>query len=275
MALVSIEGTLFDFRQLELQAARNTSLHRLDSRAKLLVTLLFILAVVSCNRYAVTALLPFFLFPLVVTIRANFPVALILKKVVLVLPFVLLIGSANPFFDQTPLYSFGAYTISGGFISLVSLVLRAVLTVSAAVLLVATTGFVEICGALEQFGMPQALVTQLFFMYRYLFVLAEDVVMTSRARQLRSFGSKGMGWRPFASLLAHLLLRSWQRAERIHTAMLARGGGWVFRQKQPFHFGSRELLFVAGWGGLFVALRLVNLPLLLGELLIRVAGGLS
>lgn len=277
MALAGIEGTLFDFRQLELLAAGATTLHRLDPRAKLLVTLSFILAVVSCNRYALTALLPFFVYPLVVIIRADLPLLPILKKIALVIPFVLFIGSANAFFDQTPLYSLGGYTVSGGWVSLGSLLLRAMLTVSAALLLIATTGFTEICGALEQLGMPQPLVTQLFFMYRYLFVLAEDAIMTGRARELRSFGKKGMGWRPFSSLVAHLLLRSWERAERIHMTMLARGGGdWHFHHTRQHHFGRRELFFIAGWGALFVMLRLVNVPFLFGDLLIQLlqaAGG--
>ena len=268
MALLSLEGVISDIRQLEELAGIKSPLHQLDPRAKLLVTLLFIVLVISWERYAVAALLPFFLYPLVMTLSAELPLSVVLTRVALVLPFVLLLGGANLFFDRTPVFV-GNWVCQAGWFSLLSLVLRAVLTIAAAVILIATTGFHDVCHALQRFGMPQALVTQLQLMYRYLFVLAEEAAMTARARRLRSFGNKGMEWRPFAALLAHLLLRSWERAERIHSAMLARGGGWQIRQGKGWHFGRREVLFVSAWGGGLVLLRLVSVPHLAGELLTR------
>lgn len=265
MGLTGIEGKLFDFRQLELLAAdANTAVHQLDPRAKLLVTAMFILTVASFNRFELAALLPFVLYPLVLTRQACLPAGPIFKKVVMVIPFVFVIGLGNLIFDRNPLHILGNATVPAGWFSFTSLLLRAVLTVSAAVLLVATTGFMAVCEALQRIGMPRMLVAQLFFMYRYLFVLAEDAVMTSRARELRSFGRKGMGWRPFSSMLAHLLLRSWERAERIHMAMLARGGSWRLHQRQQYQFGSAELFFVAGWGLFFLLFRCINVSLLLG-----------
>ncbi len=276
MAAAGFDGAIEQLRQLELLAGGTSRLHLLDPRAKLLVSLLFIVLVVSSHRYDLTVLLPFFCYPVLTAIQAGLSLRLIALKVLPVLPFVLLVGSANLLFDQQPHPLFGAIGINGGWLSVLVLVLRTVLTVSAAVLLVATTGFMDISRALHQLGMPRALVVQLFFMVRYLLVLAEDAAMAVRARRLRSFGSKGMEWRPFAAMLTHLLLRSWERAERIHMAMLARGGVWCLHTSGRFRFGSREWCYLAGWGGLFILFRQVNLPVLLGEQclqLLALAGG--
>ena len=112
--------------------------------------------------------------------------------------------------------------------------------------------------------MPQSFAVQLLFLYRYIFVLSEEAARASRARELRSFGKRGRGIVPYGNIIGHLLLRTWQRAERIHMAMLARGFIGEFRTATSSRFAGRELMFTVGWSALFLTLRLVNIPLLLG-----------
>jgi cobalt/nickel transport system permease protein len=270
--MASIVGVVNDFRQLDLMANGDTGVHLLDARAKVLVTLVFILAVVSLGKYELAALFPFFLYPAVVMALANLPVRHIARKVVVVLPFALMVGMFNPLFDQTVLVRLGPLGISGGWLSCASILVRATLTVGAALILVGTTGFPAICQALDQLGMPRILTVQLLFLYRYLFVLTEEGGRTARARELRAFGKRGLGLRSYGSLLSHLLLRTWLRAERIHLAMLARGFTGEFHPRRTTRFGSRDFLFFAGWSGLFLLFRLVNVSQLLGAI---VTGGVG
>ena len=264
--MVSIDGALLDFKQLERLAAGDSALHRLDPRAKVLATLAFIVSVVSFGRYELSALIPFFIFPAVLIGAADLPAGYLLKKIALVCPFALLVGIGNPVFDRAVLMQLGPLEISGGWISLASIVVRAALTVSAALILVALTGFPAICRALERLGMPAPFAVQLLFLYRYIFVLTEEGTRASSARELRSCGKKGRGMASYASLLGHLLLRTWQRAERIHMAMLARGFSGVFHSRTKWHFGPAELLYLVGWSALFLALRLSNGSELVGAL---------
>lgn len=201
---------------------------------------------------------------------ADLPVRYIARKILVVLPFALMVGIFNPLFDQTVLVRLGPLGISGGWLSLASIMVRASLTVGAAIILVGITGFPAICQALDKLGMPRIFTVQLLFLYRYLFVLAEEGGRTARARELRSFGRKGLGLRSYVSLLSHLLLRTWLRAERIHLAMLARGFTGEFHPRRTTRFGGRELLFLAGWSGLFLLFRLVNVSRFLGMI---VTGG--
>lgn len=263
--MATIEGSILDFRQLDQLATKDTHIHRLDARAKVLVVLLFIVTVASYGRYELSAMVPFFIFPVVMVSLADLPAGFLARKVALVIPFAAAIGLFNPLFDRSPQFFLGSLPVSGGWISCASIVLRATLTVTAAVLLVAVTGFTTICGALERLGMPQPLVVQLVFMYRYLFVLADDAASASRARELRAFGGQGMGIGPFASMIGHLLLKSWERAERVHTAMLARGFQGTFHLQRNTGFGLHELFFVISWTAVFAILRFTNIPLAIGH----------
>jgi cobalt/nickel transport system permease protein len=266
--MTSLDGTILDFRRLDHLATGGTALHRLDARAKVLATLAFTLSVVSFERYALAALFPFFLYPAVILALSGLPVGYFARKVALVLPFALAVGMLNPLFDREVMVRLGPFGIPGGWISCASIVVRTILTVSAALLLVGVTGFPEICRALERLGMPRAFAVQLLFLYRYIFVLTEEGARSSRARELRSFGGKGEGIRSYGSMVGNLLLRTWLRAERIHMAMLARGFTGEFHARRPSRFGGRELSFLLGWSALFLLLRLRNVPQLLGSLVL-------
>ncbi|MBU5637130.1 cobalt ECF transporter T component CbiQ [Geomonas sp. Red69] len=264
--MASVHGALLDLKRLDRLAGGDTPLHRLDPRAKVLATLVFIVCVVSFGRYELSALIPFFIFPVSLVAAGRLPAGYLAAKVALVAPFAIAVGICNPFFDRGILVHLGALDITGGWVSFASIVLRTALTVGAALTLTALTGFASICRALVRLGMPKAFAMQLLFLYRYLFVLAEEGGRASRARELRSFGRKGSGLASYASLLGHLLLRTWQRAERMHMAMLARGFTGDFPSAQGGRFGAREVVFVLFWSALFITLRLYNGAELLGTL---------
>jgi cobalt/nickel transport system permease protein len=158
----------------------------------------------------------------------------------------------------------GGLSITGGWVSFASILLRFTLTVGAAMTLVAVTGFNAVCMALEKLGAPRFFALQLLFLYRYLFVLVDEAVRMVRARSLRVFNGKGMHLTAYGSLLGHLLLRTLNRAQRIHSAMWCRGFDGNIRIIKPLSFGRTEFVFMAGWISLFVVWRLINLPLLLG-----------
>ena len=265
--MATMDGALLDFKRLDLLASGDTAVHRLDPRAKVLATLAFIVSVVSFGRYELSALIPFFIFPAVVIGMGDLPAGYLVRKVALLCPFALVVGIFNPIFDRAVLVQLGPLAVTGGWISCASIVVRAALTVSAAIILVAVTGFPAICRALERLGMPAAFAVQLLFLYRYIFVLTEEGGRASRARELRSFGQKGRGIGSYASLIGHLLLRTWLRAERIHMAMVARGFTGAFHARDESRFGAAELLFLLGWSTLFITLRLHNAAQFLGSLI--------
>ncbi len=165
----------------------------------------------------------------------------------IVAPFAIFIGIFNPLLDREILFHLGNIGISGGWVSYLSILMRFTLTVMAALILIALTGFNTVCLALEKLGVPRPFVVQLLFLYRYIFVLTDEAARLVRARSLRVFESKGMGFKPFVSMVGHLLLRTLDRAQRIHLAMCCRGFEGHIPILRPMRFGMREVRYVAAW----------------------------
>ncbi|HBF35415.1 TPA: cobalt ECF transporter T component CbiQ [Candidatus Sumerlaeota bacterium] len=260
-----IESALLDLNRLEDLARQDTALHRIDPCAKVLTTLVFLVAVASFNKYAVAALLPLCIYPIVLIAVGNLQPSFLFKPILLALPFVFCMAIFNPLFDRVIIMSIGPAPISGGWVSFCSILLRFALSVSAALLLLASTGFYPICLALRRLGVPRVFTLQLLFLYRYLFVLAEETTRVARAHALRAPEQRRMKPSVFASVVGSLLLRTLGRARCIHTAMLSRGFTGRISQSGQLDFYCRDALFLVGWSAFFVMARLFNLPQILGE----------
>lgn len=263
----NIDSSFLDLSHLDLLSYQNTSVHRLDPRVKVLTTALFIVTVVSFNKYEISGLIPLIIYPVILITLGNVPPIYVLKKVLIAAPFALLVGLFNPFMDREILLYIGPVGISAGWISYLSILIRFFLTVSAAVILIATTGFNAVCLALERLGVPNVFAVQLLFLYRYIFVMAEEGSRMARARALRSFGGKGMGFRVFTFLVGQLLLRTFDRAQRIHRAMLCRGFDGEIRLIRSLKIRGQDMGFLLGWVALFVLTRLYNVPLIIGDVI--------
>ena len=220
---MAFDAQYFDFGRLDRLSYRDTFVHRLDPRVKVITTMLFLFAVISFPKYEVAALVPFFLFPVLLTTVGEIPIRFILRKVLLVSPFAIMIGVLNPLLDTATITVISGIPISAGAVSFLSILLKFSLTVSAALLLIATTSFPGICHALRRLGLPSLFVSQLLFLYRYIFVLMEEAMRITRAREMRSVGSRGAGIGVVVRLIGTLFVRTVDRAERIYQAMLSRG----------------------------------------------------
>jgi cobalt/nickel transport system permease protein len=98
----------------------------------------------------------------------------------------------------------------------------------------ATTPFHRLVTAMRRLGAPRVLASTLQFMYRYLFVLGEELDRMLTARRARSFGRRGVpGWGMLTGSIAMLFLRTFERGERVHSAMIARGWDGNTRTLDP------------------------------------------
>lgn len=263
----SLEEGLYDLGRLDQLAYADTPVHTIDPRAKVVTTIVFLVCVVSFDKYAVLAMLPLAIYPLFLAMDADLPLRFLGRKLLAVAPFAIVIGMFNPLLDQEVVVQIGRFAITGGWLSFFSILLRFALTTMAALVLIATTSFTGVCMALEKLGMPDVLVTQLLLLYRYIFVLGEETMRLARARALRSFGDRGLGMRVYSQMLGSLLLRTYARAQRIYQAMLARGFDGSVRVMRTLHFTARDTVFMLGWSTALVLMRVYNVPLILGDLI--------
>jgi cobalt/nickel transport system permease protein len=268
--MAAIEQGLFELGRLDRFAGGETAVHRLDPRAKLVATGVYLACVVSHGRYELSALMPYALFPAAVAAAGGIPAGYLARRVLAFAPFAVVVGAFNPLLDREAMLRIGPVAVSGGWLSFASILARFLLTVSAGLVLVGTTSFRGVCRALERLGLPSVLSTQLLFLHRYLFVLGEEAARMSRARALRSFGGRGSGLRVYGSLVGHLLLRALGRGQRIHLAMRCRGFDGRIRSLREPSPGLRDAAFVLGWSAFFLAARSGNLSLPLGRFLLEV-----
>jgi cobalt/nickel transport system permease protein len=258
--------------ELDALSRRDSPVHRLDPRAKLLATIAFLAAVVSWSRYEIVGLLPLAAYPLVLCSAGRVRLGFVAKKLLVVAPFVLMLGAFNPIFDTAPREVVAGVAIPGGWLSYMSILLRFALTVAAAIALVAVTGMNPVCAAAEKLGAPRIFVAQLALLYRYLFVLAAQAQRMQRASELRAPGRPRRSFALYGSMVGHLLLRTLDRAQRIHLAMRCRGFDGQIPLLRPLRLRTWDAVFLAAWIAFFAAVRCFDLPEIVGRFALGVWG---
>lgn len=265
--MIKLESNWLDLRHLDDLANQKTFIHSLNSCTKLITTLAFVVIVTSFSKYEVTALLPLLFYPIFLMALGNLPYHHLVKRLVFIAPFVCFIGLFNPIFDQAPIARLGPLLITGGWASFLSITIKLLLTVTSALILVATTGMNSLCTAMSQLGVPKPIVLQILFMYRYLHVLLEEFLKTVQAYNLRSFKVDGIHFKAWGSLLGQLLLRTMARAQRIYQAMLCRGFDGKIPLRTATNWTKQDQLYLASWLTFFLFCRFINIPQMLGKLL--------
>ncbi|MCX7774388.1 MAG: cobalt ECF transporter T component CbiQ [Clostridia bacterium] len=209
--------------------------------------------------------MPLLLYPLVIFVMADIPVRPVLTRMAFALPLILGIGIFNPFLDRVPI-ALGPLHVARGWVTFFSLTLKGILTVCAALLLLSTCGLPRIAASLRALKVPRILVMQLLLTYRYLTVLMEEAARTLTAYGFRAPGQKGVGYKAWGSLAGQLLLRTFDRAERVYQAMRLRGFEGDFPVRPIGLLKGKDMAFGLFWLIYFILIRLVNIPLLLGGL---------
>ncbi len=263
--MTNLTSSIHNMRLLEELAEKKTFIHRLHPLAKLLTTLVYLVVVVSFGRYEISALLPFVFYPVLIFSLAELPAAPILKRILLIEPFIIGIGILNPLFDHT-VVMLGGMAVSRGWMTFLSIFIKCGLTVTVSILLIATTGMNKLGGALRMLGVPKAFVLQLLLTYRYISVLIEEVYRMQRAYALRAPGQRGIHYKAWGSFAGQLLLRTFDRAQRVYQAMNLRGFQGEYHSGKLQGFTGGDLTYVLLWSLFFILGRIYNIPLLLGAL---------
>ncbi|NMC28131.1 MAG: cobalt ECF transporter T component CbiQ [Syntrophomonadaceae bacterium] len=266
-----MKDSLRDIRLLDDLARRQNPINKLHPLVKLLTTIIYLAVVVSFGRYEISALLPLIFYPVVVFALAELAPGRILRRIAWVMPLVIGIGIFNPVFDHQTVTIMNS-TISKGWLSFISLVIKCVLTVAAGILLVATTGMEKLGAAMRIIGVPKIMVLQLLLTYRYILLLGDELARMLRAYSLRAPGHRGIKLAAWGSFAGSLLLRSFDRAQRVYAAMCLRGFKGDYNTGDDAKVGVRDLQFLIGWVAFFLITRSYNLPFLLGSFLTGVIG---
>lgn len=227
---------------------------------------MFVLTVSLTSAGAWVAFAIYLALVLAGTLSAKLHFTFTLKRSYVILPFALA-AMAVPFITpgrvifEVPLLDWAVS--SPGLIRFISILLRMWLAVQGVILLMATTRFSDLLWALHSLRIPSQLVGTIGFMYRYLFVLADEALRMMRARAARSpqpahAPRPPLSWqgRVAGSMVGNLFLRSLERSERVFAAMSSRGYDGRVRSLASFRMGNLDWIYLLG-GTLFLALILI------------------
>jgi cobalt/nickel transport system permease protein len=189
----------------------SSKIHKLRPEIKLIAVLLVILSIVIMPRSFWRYYIAIGVVLILIALFSRIPFWHLLKRIIIIEPFI--IGIAILSLLQP-----------GGVEIFLIMLTKSTLCITSMVILAATTRFTDLIQAMWRFRLPHLLVTTLSLTYRYLFVLVDELSRMKRARRSRLFTKrKWLETQVLGSLIGHLFVRTSRRADRIYSAMCARG----------------------------------------------------
>lgn len=261
-----IDHAIVELKEIDAMAAEESMIHSLNAIVKFLTTIAYIIVTVSFDKYDLSGISIMMLYPALLFQLSGTSVSRCLYKLRIVLPLVCAVGIINPFLDKTTFLAFGGIIITGGMISMVTLMLKGILCVTASYLLVATTPFDRICAALRRLHVPGFIVTLMLLTYRYISVMMEEVSVMTDAYMLRAPHQRGLNKSAWGSFLGQLLLRSMDRAEELYSSMKLRGFSGDFIYAELGKCKAKDYIFLAISLIAFILMRYVDIATALGNL---------
>ena len=223
-------------------------IHQIDPRVKSITLTIFILFIIltppiSFISFGLYAVLIFIL-----TLLSRVSLRFIFKRSLVIVPFVLMIAVFIPFLKEGEIaggYSFGSLDLTvtyDGLTILWNVLIKSYLSILCLILLSTTTKFSHLLKALESLRFPRIITMIISFMYRYIFILVDELMRMKNARDSRTVGgSRLFHIKTLANMVGMLFLRSYERGERIYTAMVSRGFDGKARTLRQFHLRKRDI----------------------------------
>lgn len=206
-------------------AQGDSIMHRLDARAKLVAAVVhaFVVALIGDVRVLALALA----FAAVLLLLARVNGRALLRRLLVVNAFVAFLWLFLPWsVPGRVLVEWGALRVTHeGVLLALRLTLRCNAIVGALIALLATSSLVELAHALRSLRIPAKLVVVLFLCIRYVRLIVDEYGRLADAMKVRGFrpGTNRHTYRAYANMLGALVVRSYDRAGRVHEAMVCRG----------------------------------------------------
>jgi cobalt/nickel transport system permease protein len=233
---------------LDEYSGLESPIHRLDPRAKLIGFVALIILCVSTPPGLWIAFVAYLALEIAVLALSHLPLRHVLKRMLIVIPFILVVAVFLPFFNRGGgSYNLGPLSLSAhGLTVLWNVAVKSTVSVFAVILLSSTTPFPDLLKGMEKLKVPGIITVTLSFTYRYIFVLLDELQRMRRARDSRGWSGRWL-WQAkvIGHMIASLFLRSYERGERVYAAMVARGYNGSLGSLYIYQLGAAEIGFVA------------------------------
>lgn len=254
-------------RELEELSERESIVHSLNPLSKMIVTIMFLFAVASVDKYDVSMLIGFIFYPIILVELSDIPKKILFKRVIITLPFCVVMGISNLIFDKGILFYIGGIPITYGILSCSTIIIKVVLTVTSVYILVATTSMEDIFSSLRKMKIPKIILVQLLLSYRYISVILKETNSMYTAYSLRSGNGKGINLEHMGVFLGQILLKSFARSEEIYMAMKCRGFDGCYPVIYEKKFQLKDYAYICILCISFVYIRMINISVYIFSLL--------
>jgi cobalt/nickel transport system permease protein len=245
---------------VERYSEGDSFLHRLDPRIKICITRPYALVIALSNRIPVS--LTALILSLVLLAVAGISARQVLKNLSMLFLFLALLWISLPLsIPGKTLLSAGPLNVSfEGLERVLSITIKSLAIVLFVIILLGTSTVFALVHGLSHLRFPKKLLYLAFLSYRYIHVVQQEYVRLRDAMKIRGFRPKTNlhTYRTFGYLIGMLLIRSFERSERIHQAMLCRGFHGEFYLLDHFHTHGRDILFTIGMSLLLTGLGLTE-----------------
>ncbi|MGC8817032.1 MAG: cobalt ECF transporter T component CbiQ [Candidatus Hadarchaeum sp.] len=225
-------------------------IHRLDPRAKIITLFSFLFIVV----FTPITLAPKFLFYgtllIALILISKVPISFVLKRSLVILPFVGLVAIGLPFMGNGGgSLSLGIFTINqSATLIFLNVLVKSWLCVLAMIALTSTTPFSRLLNGFQRLKMPTVFVMILSFMYRFVFILEDELYRMVRARDARTFKpSWSRSLKTAGNMIGTLFIRSYERGERIYVAMRSRGYQGKIKLTRELKMNGYDISFMTAF----------------------------
>lgn len=199
---------------IDKYAGLDSFVHRIDAKAKIAIFSAFILLIALTGPAAYPYFILYGALLFFAALVSKVPFSFLFKRSLTVIPFVILIALFIPFIKGEE-----------GVVLFWSIVIKSYLSVLFLILLTSTTKFTSLLKGFERLRVPKVFIMIISFMYRYIFLIVDEVQRMERAKESRSFANTGClrAVRTLSNIAGVIFVRSYERAERVYIAMCSRG----------------------------------------------------
>jgi len=189
-----------------------------------MAVLAFIVVSVATPITRWQAFIAYFAAIFAVSLVAKIPTLTLLTRALIEIPFIFF-AILMPFFGAGERFEIGPLNLyRESLLAAAAIVIKGTLGVLSAVVLSTSTTARELLRGLEKLHLPKLMVQIAAFMLRYVNVINDEMERMKVARESRGFIATGMkDWKVLATAASALFIRSYERGERVHLAMLSRG----------------------------------------------------
>lgn len=239
-------------------------IHGLDPRIKIISVISLILSIIFTSPTSFSSFALYALLIATLILLSKIPAGFILKRSFVVVPFVLMVALFIPFFKEGEVaggYSFGSFRVTvtySGLMVFWNVLVKAYLSILCMILLMASTKFSALLKALEKLRLPKLFIMILSFMYRYIFVVVDELMKMKQAKESRSVGgSRRFHIKALTNMIGVLFIRSYERAELVYMAMCSRGFNGTTSTIYNFRIGKKDIGFISALTTILILIKSV------------------